>query len=255
MGIFEGYLLATDLDGTLLGTDKKVSDENSEAIRYFQSEGGLFTVATGRYPDFLYSYSDIFTVDECVVALNGNMIYDLKKHEVRFIARMKKDKLKNLLDTALSHFDNDIYCIKVNDDAESYDYDGEIIRDVCKSIIIASDAQSAVVLRDFLNSVFGNEFKVARSWATGVEIFLKGSGKGECIQYIRENINRSIKKTVCVGDYENDITMLETADIGYAVKNASDDAKKAADRITDVDNDHGAIAFVINDIRKELEND
>ena len=58
--------------------------------------------------------------------------------------------------------------------------------------------------------------------------------------------------TVGVGDYENDITMLEMADIGYAVKNASDDAKAAADRVTAVDNDHGAIAFVIDDIRKEL---
>lgn len=252
MGIFEGYLLATDLDGTLLGTDKKVSKENADAIRFFQSEGGLFTVATGRYPDFLYGYSDIFTVDECVIGLNGNMIYDMKKHEVRFIARMEKDRLKNLLDTALSHFEHEIYCIKVNDDVESYEYDGKVVRDVCKSIIIASDARSAVIIRDFLNRVFGSEFKVARSWPTGVEIFKKGSGKGECLRYIRENINPDIKVTVGVGDYENDITMLEMADIGYAVKNSSDDAKAAADRVTAVDNDHGAIAFVIDDIRKEL---
>ncbi len=44
------YFLCTDLDDTLLTTDKRVSDENSKAIEYFKSEGGLFTFATGRVP-------------------------------------------------------------------------------------------------------------------------------------------------------------------------------------------------------------
>lgn len=48
MGKFDGILLCTDLDDTLLTTDKRVSDENSKAIEYFKSEGGLFTFATGR---------------------------------------------------------------------------------------------------------------------------------------------------------------------------------------------------------------
>ena len=46
MGKFDGILLCTDLDDTLLTTDKRVSDENSKAIEYFKSEGGLFTFAT-----------------------------------------------------------------------------------------------------------------------------------------------------------------------------------------------------------------
>ena len=50
MGKFDGILLCTDLDDTLLTTDKRVSDENSKAIEYFKSEGGLFTFATGRVP-------------------------------------------------------------------------------------------------------------------------------------------------------------------------------------------------------------
>ena len=47
---FDGILFCTDLDGTLLESDHKISKENIEAIRYFQSEGGLFTFLTGRMP-------------------------------------------------------------------------------------------------------------------------------------------------------------------------------------------------------------
>ena len=51
MGKFDGILLCTDLDDTLLTTDKRISDENKQAIEYFMSEGGLFTFATGRVVD------------------------------------------------------------------------------------------------------------------------------------------------------------------------------------------------------------
>ena len=43
-----GWLIVTDMDGTLLTTDKHISKENLEAIDRFRSEGGKFTVATGR---------------------------------------------------------------------------------------------------------------------------------------------------------------------------------------------------------------
>ena len=59
---FKGILFCTDLDGTLLPTDgQEVSARNMEAIRYFQSEGGLFTLATGRQPSWLEQWKDIFS--------------------------------------------------------------------------------------------------------------------------------------------------------------------------------------------------
>ena len=50
MGKFSSVLLATDLDGTLV-LNGEISKENVDAIRTFQNDGGLFTVATGRYPE------------------------------------------------------------------------------------------------------------------------------------------------------------------------------------------------------------
>ena len=50
MGIFDGILICTDLDGTLLANDKSISDENLRAIEYFKENGGYFTFVTGRTP-------------------------------------------------------------------------------------------------------------------------------------------------------------------------------------------------------------
>ena len=63
MGKFNGILICTDLDGTLLDNEKHVSKENIEAIEYFKKNGGLFTFLTGRMPFYL---STIYEVEEGV---------------------------------------------------------------------------------------------------------------------------------------------------------------------------------------------
>ena len=50
MSKFDGILLISDIDGTLT-YNEKLSDENADAIRYFQKNGGFFSIATGRQPD------------------------------------------------------------------------------------------------------------------------------------------------------------------------------------------------------------
>ena len=47
MGIFDGCLLACDIDGTLMSSGY-INPRNVEKIEYFMSEGGSFSIATGR---------------------------------------------------------------------------------------------------------------------------------------------------------------------------------------------------------------
>ena len=251
MGKFDGILLATDLDGTLLKSDKTVSPLNAEAIRYFQSEGGLFTAATGRFPDFLSTYTDFFNVNECVIGLNGNMIYDLSNEKMLFVSKMETDALKEVIDYMLSAFGGFIRFIDINEEKDVYHYDGFLRTKPCKAVVVTNTPCEALEIKADLLKKYGHLYKFVRSWDIGLEIFDIKSGKGECIDYIKKYVNPAIRKTVCVGDYENDISMLIHADIGYAVKNAVSDVKAVADKITDVDNNNDAIAWVINDLEKE----
>ena len=78
MGKFDGILLCTDLDDTLLTTDKRVSDENSKAIEYFKSEGGLFTFATGRVPQGAKLMLNYVHPNAPMVCFNGAAIYEMR---------------------------------------------------------------------------------------------------------------------------------------------------------------------------------
>ena len=80
MGIFENCLLASDIDDTLLSSNT-VNPVNIEKIEYFMSEGGYFSLATGRSVTAVSIVLDkLKRVSPCVVA-NGCMIYDYENNK------------------------------------------------------------------------------------------------------------------------------------------------------------------------------
>ena len=79
------------------------------------------------------------------------------------------------------------------------------------------------------------------------------SGKGVAVKYLKNHLDEEIHTTIGIGDFENDITLLECADIGYAVSNAIDSVKKIADRQT-VSNREHALAAVIEEIERGIQN-
>ena len=44
MNKFDGYLILSDMDGTLLGDDREISQQNREAVAYFTKNGGRFAL-------------------------------------------------------------------------------------------------------------------------------------------------------------------------------------------------------------------
>jgi HAD superfamily hydrolase (TIGR01484 family) len=82
MGKFDGILIASDLDGTLCsGT---VTQKNIEAIKYFQDNGGKFTICTGRNVQHFKQFLDIVKPNTYTIFLNGAHICDVESGEVLY---------------------------------------------------------------------------------------------------------------------------------------------------------------------------
>ena len=86
-----------------------------------------------------------------------------------------------------------------------------------------------------------------------MELLPMDGGKGPAVKRLREMLGgkEKIHTIIGVGDYENDVSMLKMADIGYAVANATELCLEAADRIT-VSNNENAIAVIIRELEEEL---
>ncbi|MBO6159032.1 MAG: HAD family phosphatase [Firmicutes bacterium] len=307
MGIFEGYLLCSDCDGTLTDSKSELSAENVAAIRHFQEEGGLFTLATGRFPKYVMRFSEEFCPNTYLVMGNGSMLcapalpqgmqgqpsesYDqpllvselvfskAPREELEYITeqlgcRMLFTDKRNESEPWTSDTENptgevlwnDIY-IRASHDLDAYirafedRYEAyrqnpadELLAQLPHKVNFVFDTPEATsAALEAMRKRFPDQLFV-RSWATGMELLSPGAGKGGAVLRLKRQLEKEgcqIRKVVCVGDYGNDASMLEAADIGYAVANASEECLKAADRVT-VSCDESAIAAVIDELEKEL---
>ncbi|MCF0111336.1 MAG: HAD family phosphatase, partial [Erysipelotrichaceae bacterium] len=75
-------LIMTDLDGTLLTDDKKVTERTREAIRKVKKQGVLFGIATGRAIEPVQILSKQWQIDDLIdvyIGYNGSQYYDVKE--------------------------------------------------------------------------------------------------------------------------------------------------------------------------------
>lgn len=81
---FEKVLIASDFDGTLKNDEGIITDDVRSAIAYFISEGGYFTVCTGRTYQGFHLYDPTY-INAPVLLTNGSMAYDYEKNEPVFV--------------------------------------------------------------------------------------------------------------------------------------------------------------------------
>ena len=267
MGKFDGYLLLSDFDGTLAHDEKEllpdgtkiykkaISQENCDAIRYFQSEGGLFTLATGRQPSWLEQWKDIFSLNTYVSSLNGAYLYHPTNGHVLFSRTMDEDfpalakrilaecpALKEVRFTALEE-ENSV----VIKNGEAIVLPSE--REFYKMVFITPKEYSDEY-NEKIKSLMDDRYFSMRSWINGIEVQTKNTGKGDSIARMKAALGERARVAVAVGDYENDEDMVRAADIGYAVENAVPSLKEAADRVT-VSFRESAIAKIIEELERE----
>lgn len=255
MGKFDGWLICSDFDGTVYA-DKHLSDENCAAIRYFQSEGGLFTFASGRFSATFANFADYIKPNAPIVALGGSVIAEGDellycggidtKSAIRFGLELLTGK--DGVDALLLYTTKDVIKVKREDHAAPEELSARLPERMPKMVTIVDAARSDELLAELGECARGS-YDVTRSWPRGIEFTAFEDTKGRSVLKLKELLGA--RHLVCVGDYENDISMIRAADIGYAVGNAVPSLKAAADRIT-VDCREHAIAAIIRDIESEV---
>ena len=268
-GKFFGYLICTDCDGTLTYDIGKVSEKNVRAIKYFQSEGGLFTLATGRFPNHLEMFKGQFEINAPMASFNGTLLYDTKNNKPLKTWTVSSKKCLNMIKYILEKYD--IWELWINGVTSEGEFTGvgykpsehkkgdgsidetfnEMPFEIFKIVVMQPENLTYIIQKN-LKEKFGQEFRFDTSWANGLEIQSIDSGKGVAVKYMKENVCKNVHTTIGIGDYENDLSLLESSDIGYAVDNAIDSVKEAADRIT-VANTNDAIAAIIEELENNID--
>ena len=265
MNKFKDILICTDLDGTLLGSNRRISRENIEAIEYFKSEGGFFTFITGRMPSCVCDIYEAVKPNVPFGCVNGGGLYDGERKKYIKTFELSRDVLE-LLSYVDEHFPKigmqvntfqNIYFPK-NNEAMQYFRDitgmpnlergyGEISEPFAKIVFGDSDAESISRLAEVLpRHPLAKSFSFTRSEKFLFEILPNGINKATALGELCKYLDIPISKSIALGDYDNDVEMLKAAGTGIAVANGTASLKAVADLVT-VSNDEHAVAKVIYD--------
>ena len=198
--------------------------------------------------------------------INGGGVYDYNEKKVKWIKKLDNEvtKLVEYIDVSLENVgiivntNNNIYFSKDNPATKKYREERYLSNIVCdyhfvkepiiKIVFAENDEGKMLKLGEMLKShPLASAFSFVRSENTLYEILPKGISKATALNKIVELCDVDFKKTVAIGDYDNDIDMVKCAEIGIAVSNACDNLKNIASHIT-VSNEEDAIAVVIEEV-------
>lgn len=249
---YEGILLCTDYDGTLFYNG--VHPRNLEAIREFTAGGGRFTLATGRANYEVRENDMPVKPNAPMLCMIGSRIWDFTEQKslgdftmdgseadvIRKIYVHLRENSEVLLDDASVYRADKPYLFTNHTDAAIEE--GACRIDGAYKVVFWLKDNYTPRLFEEVREICGDTCNLCSNREDILEITTRGVHKGSAVLKLKEILGAHT--LICAGDFNGDIPMLKAADIGYAVENAADEVKAAADRVT-VHAKDGAIAEII----------
>ena len=273
MGKFDGVLLASDFDNTLLYTEEALRtggpvpplpERNREALTYFMDQGGRFAIATGRALAAFLRHAEDVPMNAPGVVCNGAAIYDFEKGEyveaamLDAAARQRgQEALDRFPGVAVEayHIDNVIHVVRPNEVSRQHEYMTKATLTEAPSLLEVPLPLGKLLFEadhEKLEQVLA--FLVAKGWAEDYELIfsvshllemtIKGANKGGMVRRLAARLGISMDRVYCVGDEANDLSMLQAAAQGFAPANASAAVRESGAVIVGPASD-GAIADVV----------
>ena len=253
MGKFSGCLLACDIDGTLI-SGELLPQRNIEKIKHFVSEGGAFSLATGRTVAALSMITSKIDNIAPSVLSNGCVIYDFKKSAPIVQKCLPAESLYGMVKSAIEkcgigiemHSADRILVPSrsaASDLHESYELmtaDFVSLEEACRydinKIIYFVEEESQYELLEELAREYDSKCTFYRTctFVEGVkqnyyEQLPKGVSKAPALAELCKILGIKKGGYFAIGDYYNDLPMLKAADISAVPEEAPEDVKKAAD--------------------------
>jgi Cof subfamily protein (haloacid dehalogenase superfamily) len=262
-------LVISDLDGTLIGGDRLIPKRNLEAIARFQSKGGHFAIATGRSIETGGQYLTQTSPNGPCVVLNGTIIYDFPAKKILWNLPLISKNAKKYVEIILSRFPNtgvevystsELSILKSNEYVvkhharESVDcgdpaiFDG---RPLCKALFM-DDADVIQNIIAFTAEFEHDDVRFVTSSENYLEMLPVNADKGAALKKIVEICRFSMENVYAIGDYYNDVELLQAAGFAAMPQNSPDELKHYADLVV-CNCDDGAVADLIEYIERKTE--
>lgn len=257
----KNVLFVTDMDGTLLTRDKRITQENLMTIDRFRRQGGNFSVASGRSIPSFRHYAELLQLNRPAILYNGVAIYDYSAEQLLWHTSLdsRAYRYMQLVHDACPHIaieiltEKTIYVLHHNQYSKqhletenlnftevSWNQLDTLPGDWFK-VLYALSSKRMGELADFLKDKESDGVYYVRSDKHYYEMLPEGSSKGNALMHLAELLGVPKERTVGIGDYYNDLELIRQAGTGIAVSNAPEEIRQEADLVV-ADHEANAVA-------------
>ncbi len=265
-------VLFSDMDGTLLLSNSTVSPAMKEAIDHMTQNGHHLVLSSGRpLPSILEvcSLTGLEYPNMLIISNNGALVYDCDSKKPILEHRIAQDDIAKIVAAANAagihihgYTEDEVVCYHDNDELRFYTrrihMPLKCVENIADALPEGSYKLQMIHLTDrsllerFRDSLLSDKDLSKRIQAffsndQYLEILPAGADKGSALRYVTDYLPVLRTNTFAAGDAENDISMMDAAHIGVAMKNASDAVKEHGDIITKHTNDEDGLVEVIKE--------
>jgi len=252
-------LVALDLDGTFLDSNKKIPARNAEALKKAVSQGVKIMLATSRpYRGAKWVFDEIGVEDGLIMSQAGGLVLRYPDQQVVCSHKFDGALIKEMCEfcdergiyfhilcgpeTYYFNMENDMA-----DLVEKYFfYRGELATademakmESGKANVVTHGMEETLHVLGLLQEAFGDRVELAISDKVSVDINPLGVSKATTLLEAAGVLGIPQEETISFGDTDSDAGMIKAAGMGVAMANASEAAKAAADLIAPSNNECG----------------
>lgn len=268
-GIFSGCLLLSDIDGTLV-FNGDIPKRNLDAIKYFTGNGGMFSIATGRSVEATRPYMTLAGANCPAVVFNGAVVYDYDS-ETPILSKRLPESAKPILTDIVEKFPGigaqihdvrHLYLINRTDATDAHmAYEHLTADDISreeayerkwtKLLFACLQFDEMSKLHEYAKNLKLDGCYFLKTSDIYFELTCNGVNKGEGLKFLSEHYGIDPDKIFSIGDYYNDVEMMQNAGISSAVAASPDDVKAVADFVAG-ECENGAVADFIEYLESRL---
>lgn len=260
-------LIALDLDGTLLTSDKTISDKTRETLIELQKQGIKLILASGRPTPGLYSEAKKLKMDEYsgyLLSYNGAALHVYDSMEVLHSQTLTKDQAHRIIDhgrkypemTMMTYNAYTLLCenvtaYRVLPEAKMCRIGVEQFPNLHYAItfephkfLFAIEPEKMSQIEAEFKKPFEDELSMVLSTPYYMEVMNKGISKGKTLRRLLDILHLKSEDLMAFGDGQNDLEMLKMAGTSVCMGNGDPLCKEIADYVT-LTNDEDGIPFAI----------
>ncbi|MCU6711477.1 Cof-type HAD-IIB family hydrolase [Paenibacillus sp. J5C_2022] len=249
--------VALDLDGTLLNSHGQISEKNREKIIQLSDAGVLLILATGRYFVQMTRILDQLNFTGLLISTDGAATIDVGQKKV---LNVNSFPVQDVEETIRICRERDIhiavntpfqyYVETVSDFHKAHYQKYETMCEITTDLLQVKEQIIKLVISDhrFANGwqhiEYGEHLRKRADGEHYKEIVHQNTFKTNALRYVLDQYQIAPEELIAIGDYTNDIDMLQFAGMGIAMGNAPDEVKRIANDVTKT-NDEDGVCFAL----------